>query len=97
MRDTHREKRRDTGRGRSRLLAGSPMWDSIPDHTPSGRQDSQLLSHPGVPHTNFFKVYSYFPDVKWIQLYSKEPSLLLGKKNIRSYMLVLDHTSDYSI
>ena len=26
----HRERGRDTGRGRSRLLAGSPMWDSIP-------------------------------------------------------------------
>ena len=31
-----RERGRDTGRGRSRLHAGSPMWDSIPglqDHT----------------------------------------------------------------
>ena len=30
----HREERergRDTGRGRSRLQAGSPMWDSIPE------------------------------------------------------------------
>ena len=35
MRDPEREGR-DTGRGRSRLHAGSPMWDSIPgpqDHT----------------------------------------------------------------
>ena len=32
----HRERGRDTGRGRSRLHAGSSMWDSIPgsrDHT----------------------------------------------------------------
>ena len=31
MRDTHRERERgrDTGRGRSRLHTGSPMWDSI--------------------------------------------------------------------
>ena len=29
MRDTHRG--RDIGRGRSRLLARCPMWDSIPD------------------------------------------------------------------
>ena len=28
---THRERGRDTGRGRSRLLAGNLMWDSIPD------------------------------------------------------------------
>ena len=26
----HTEKGRDTGRGRSRLLAGSPMWNLIP-------------------------------------------------------------------
>ena len=41
MRDTERErereKGRDTGRGRSRLHAGSPMWDSIP-----GLQDHDL-------------------------------------------------------
>ena len=30
MRDTERERGRDAGRGRSRLPAGSPMWDSIP-------------------------------------------------------------------
>ena len=36
MRDTEKERRRDTGRGRSRLHAGSPTPDSIPglqDHT----------------------------------------------------------------
>ena len=29
-RERKRERGRDTGRGRSRLQAGSPMWDSIP-------------------------------------------------------------------
>ena len=29
MTNTERKRGRDTGRGRSRLLAGSPMWDSI--------------------------------------------------------------------
>ena len=29
MRDRDRERGRDTGRGRSRLHAGSLMWDSI--------------------------------------------------------------------
>nr|XP_055162229.1 translation initiation factor IF-2-like isoform X1 [Nyctereutes procyonoides] len=43
MRDTHthRERGRDAGRGRSRLHAGSPTWDSIPepqDHAPSRRE-----------------------------------------------------------
>ena len=40
MRDTEREAR-DTGRERSRLHVGSPMWDSIPgpqDHDLSQRQ-----------------------------------------------------------
>ena len=29
MRDTEKETGRDTGRGRSRVPAGSPMWDLI--------------------------------------------------------------------
>ena len=36
-----RERGRDTGRGRSRIHAGSPMWDLIPglqDHTPGYRR-----------------------------------------------------------
>ena len=43
----------DTGRGRSRLYAGSPMRDLISgpwDHALSQRQiDAQPLSHPGAP------------------------------------------------
>ena len=31
MRDTERERGRDTGRGRSRLHSGSPTWNLIPD------------------------------------------------------------------
>ena len=49
MRDTQREREkergRDTGRGRSRLHAGSLMWDSIlglQDHALGGRQ---VLNH----------------------------------------------------
>ena len=37
MRGTGRERGRDIGRGRSRLHAGSPTWDSIP-----GLQDHAL-------------------------------------------------------
>ena len=39
--ETQRERGRDTGRRRSRLHAGSPMWDWIPglqDHTLGHRQ-----------------------------------------------------------
>ena len=40
-RERERERGRDTGGGRSRLHAGSPMWDSIPglqDHALGQRQ-----------------------------------------------------------
>ena len=50
MRD--RERGRDTGRGRSRIPAGSPMWDLIPgprDPHPELKADAQPLSHPGTP------------------------------------------------
>ena len=43
-----RERGRDTSRGRSRLHAGSPMWDSIPgvrDHSLSQRQ---MLNHGAI-------------------------------------------------
>ena len=45
-----RERGRDTCKGRSRLHAGSPMWDSIPrlqDHALGLRLNP--LSHPGCP------------------------------------------------
>ena len=44
------ERSRDIDRGRSRLLAGSLMWDLIPGlgSHPEPKADIQLLSHPGV-------------------------------------------------
>ena len=56
MRDTERERGRDTGRGRSRLPAGSPMWDLDPrtlGSHPEPKADAQLLSHPAVPQLYF--------------------------------------------
>ena len=51
--ESHRKRGRDTGRGRSRLPARSPMWHLIQDSgiTPwaEPKADTQLLSHPGVP------------------------------------------------
>ena len=40
---------RGRDRGRSRLHAGSPMWDLIPGSHPEPKADAQPLSHPGVP------------------------------------------------
>ena len=48
MKDREKVRDRDIGRGKSRLHAGSPMWDLIPglqDHAPS---------HLGVPKDLFF-------------------------------------------
>ena len=60
MRDTRERESRDTGRERSRLLAGSPMWDWIPgprDHALSQRQMLNLLSHPSIPDCVFNTLY----------------------------------------
>ena len=43
MRDT--EKRQDTGRGRSKPLSGSPMWDSIPEPRDHVLSRTQMLNH----------------------------------------------------
>ena len=58
MRDTKREAER--GRERSRLHAGSPIWDSIPglqDHTLSQRQaDNRWATQ--ASHKNYFEIVS---------------------------------------
>ena len=57
-----RERGRDTGRERSRLHAGSQMWDSIldPRITPGPKEGAQPLSHPGVPRA-LFLILTLFP------------------------------------
>ena len=53
---TQRERGRDTGRGRSRLQAGSLMWDLIPglqDHTLAQRQVLNCWATQGSPHRTF--------------------------------------------
>ena len=47
MRDIEieRERGRDIGRGRSRLCAGSPMWDSIPGLQEDTLGPRQALNH----------------------------------------------------
>ena len=62
MRDTERKRGRDTDRGRSRLHAGSPMWDSIPgpqDQVPGWRQ-RQTTEPPGLPGKILFKKKNIF-------------------------------------
>ena len=56
MRDTHTERGGDIGRGRSRLLTRSPIWDSIPgpESRPEPKAVAQPLSHPGIPQVNIF-------------------------------------------
>ena len=59
MKDTGRD--RDTGRGRSRILPGSPMRDSIPElvSRPEPKADTQVLSHPVVPQATYFKLLGF--------------------------------------
>ena len=50
--ERHRERGRDTGRERSRLHAGSPMWDSIPglqNHALGQRRVPNRWATPGSP------------------------------------------------
>ena len=52
-----RERERDIGRERSRLLTGSPMRDSILGlgSRPEPKADAQPLSHSGIPVARFFQ------------------------------------------
>ena len=60
MRDTdcerERERGRDTGRGGSRLHAGSPMWNSIPDSRimPWAEGRPSTAEPSGVPNLDTF-------------------------------------------
>ena len=57
---TDAQRGRDTGRGRSRLHAGSPKWDpGSPGSHPALEAVSQPLSHPGTPL--FLFKYSLHP------------------------------------
>ena len=47
--ERHIERGRDTGRRRSRLPAGSLMWDLIPGSGHEPKADTQPLSHPSAP------------------------------------------------
>ena len=58
MRNTERERGRDTGR-RSRLHAGSPMWDSR--ITPWAEGGAKPLSHPGCPKSNILEQKDSIP------------------------------------
>ena len=68
MRDTQRG--RDIGRGRSRLLTGILMWDSVPKlgYRPEPKADAQLLSHSVVPiwqYDCYSFVEQYFSPLFW--------------------------------
>ena len=72
--ERHRERARDTGRGRSRLYSGSPMWDSIlglQDHA-LGRK--QALNHWATQVSLYFLTcYSeraFGPSQLWVTLES---------------------------
>ena len=64
-REKERESGRDTGRGRSRLHAGSPTRDLIlgldpgtPGSCPRLKAGAKLLSHPGIPDFHSYLYYA---------------------------------------
>ena len=76
----HREREADTGRGRSRLPMGSPMWDSIPgpqDHTLSQRH--QTLNHWTTQASHLF-----FPNMKTSKCYL--PVVIFSSKPFRGHL-----------
>lgn len=64
--ETHRG--RDTGRGRSRLHAGSPMWDSIPGLQDRTLSQRQTLNHWATQASQFlchFYCGIFFLEIDW--------------------------------
>ena len=55
MRGTEGERCRDTGRGRSRLHAETPMWDwiRVSRIMLQAEGSAKLLSHPGCPQDRY--------------------------------------------
>ena len=62
----HTERGRDTGRGRSRLHAGSPTWDSIPEPWDGDLSQRQTLSTTTEPCRCPNKVVFPAPSRKYI-------------------------------
>ena len=69
--ERHTERGRDTGRGRSRLHAGSPMWDLIPgprDHAPSRRQMLNHWATQASSITIYILIYHVCPNISEVFL-----------------------------
>ena len=69
--ERRRDTGRDTGRGRSRLHAGSPMQDSIPGLNPGTpgscpklKAVAQSQSHPGIP-----RIWRYLKEIESVGKY----------------------------
>ena len=58
--ERHTERRRDTGRGRSRLPAGSPMWDSILGPQGHALSWRQMLHHWAIRASRSFGVLIFY-------------------------------------
>ena len=59
--ERHQERGRDTGRGRSRLHAGSPMWDSIPELRNLALSQRQMINRWTTQVSQYCRfLYIYF-------------------------------------
>ena len=66
MTDTHRDRNRDIGRGRSKLHAGNLMWDSIPglqDHSLGRNAGAKPWATQGSPALIFNNLFLLFPAI----------------------------------
>ena len=58
MSDTQREREAERhSRGRSRLPAGSPMWDSIPAPRDHDLSQKQMLNHGATQAAPFLEIF----------------------------------------
>ena len=99
MRDTQRERGRDTGRGRSRFHSESLTWDLIQglqDHTLGWRQ---MLNHWATQVSWFLSIPQHPASTQWPCFWSERPLQWLAKfcsYRSRHYCLSHSHRPRYS-
>ena len=79
--ERQRERGRDIGRERSRLLTESPMQDSIPGpgSCPEPKADAQPLSHSVVPTATFLPKFLSLPGDRFFSISHSSLNYIIQK------------------